>query len=141
MLFFISVPAHLTLSSVFHDGLLDFPVAREMYKFVLWFDFLSSLPFVRRAGLFPRTGSLRVDAPCQGQLEREFLLYSRLVFRSSFNEYDNEAIRWCPSSTSPSTGGSMALLALCRQTNQCTLNCSELRKVAREVPLCYGPAR
>ena len=46
----------------------------------------------------------------------QFLLYSRLVFRSSFDEHDNEALWWCPSSTSPSTSGSLALLVLCRQT-------------------------
>ena len=53
-----------------------------------------------------------VDGPSQGPLEPWFLLYSRLVFRSSCVVYDHEAIWWCPSSPTPSTGGSMALLAL-----------------------------
>ena len=42
----------------------------------------------------------------------EFLLYSRLVFRSSSGVYDNEAFWWCPSSFTPLTGGSVAQLAL-----------------------------
>ena len=36
----------------------------------------------------------------------------KLGFRSSFDVYDNEAIWWCPLSTTPSTASSMAPLAL-----------------------------
>ena len=45
------------------------------------------------------------------RLEDDDALF-KLGFDSSCDVYDNEAAWWCPSSTTPSTGGSMAPLAL-----------------------------